>query len=397
MREPDASPAPADAPLAPLRQIPADVAAVADYEPLARARMSAQAWAYLSGGAADERTLRDNCDAFERLRLQGRVFADLAGGDTRLTLFGHAFEYPILLAPVAFQRLAHPDGELATVLGAAAVGAGMVVSTQASVALEDIARAAHAPPLWFQLYIQPDRGFTRELVSRVEAAGYRALVVTGDAPVSGMRNREQRAGFTLPAGVEAVNLRGMQSPPPRTARAGESAVFGSGVLDGAATWKDFDWLRSITKLPVLVKGVMSARDAAQAVERGAAGLIVSNHGGRTLDTQPATIDALPPIAQAVGGRVPLLLDGGVRRGTDVLKALALGASAVLVGRPYVYGLAAAGAIGVAHVMHILRSEFEVAMALTGCRSLAAIDRSAIWESGIRAGESRSEGRGTRAG
>ncbi len=366
-----------DRPLPPLQQIPPEIVAAADYEPFARERMSAQAWAYLCGGAADELTLRDNRDAFQRLRLQGRILADLAGGDTRVTLFGDTFDYPILLAPVAYQKLVHPEGELATALGASAVKAGMIVSTQSSVPLEDVARAARSP-LWFQLYLQPDRDFTRELVRRAEAAGYRAIVVTADAPVSGVRNREQRAGFSLPAGVEAVNLRGMRATTPQAARAGESAVFGGPLLDGAPTWKDLDWLVSLTRLPVLVKGVMVPPDAVQATDRGAAGLIVSNHGGRTLDTQPATIDVLPDIARAVGGRVPLLLDGGVRRGTDVLKALALGATAVLAGRPYVYGLAAAGAVGVAHVMHILRSELEAAMALTGCRTLRSIDRSVIW-------------------
>ncbi len=364
-------------PLPKLAKIPPSIVATTDYEAFAQARMSAQAWAYLSGGAADEQTLRDNCDAFRRLRLQGRVLSELADGNTKVTLCGSTFDYPILLAPVAYQKLAHPDGELATVLGASAMKAGMVVSTQSSVALEDIAQAAQTP-LWFQLYMQPDRDFTRGLVRRAEAAGYRALVVTVDAPVSGVRNREQRAGFSLPPDVEAVNLRGMRNPPSHTARAGESALFGGRLLADAPTWKDLGWLISLTRLPVLVKGIMTPQDALRAADLGAAGVIVSNHGGRTLDTQPATIDALPPIARALDNRIPLLLDGGVRRGTDVLKALALGAAAVLVGRPYIHGLATAGAVGVAHVMHILRSELEVAMVLTGCRTLASIDRSVIW-------------------
>jgi len=368
--------------LPPLQRIPPEIAAAPDYEPFARDRMSAQAWAYLQGGAADELTLRENREAFGRLRLQGRVLGDLAGGDTRVTLFGERYESPILLAPVAYQKLFHPEGELAAVLGASAARAGMVVSTQASAALEDIARASHVP-LWFQLYLQADQGHTRELVQRAESAGYRAIVITVDAPVNGARNREQRAGFALPAGIEAVNLHGMAAAPAEVARVGESAVFGGTLLAGAPTWKDLDWLLSLTRLPVLLKGVMAPQDAAMAVDRGAAGIVVSNHGGRTLDTLPASIDALPAIAQAVGGRVPLLLDGGIRRGTDVLKALALGAGAVLVGRPCMHGLAAAGAVGVAHVMHILRAELEVAMALTGCRTLASIDRTVIGEAGGR--------------
>ncbi|WP_179061224.1 alpha-hydroxy acid oxidase [Pseudomonas taiwanensis] len=339
--------------------------------------MTPSAWAYLNGGAADELTLADNLAAFQRTRLLNRVLEDLGGGHTRLELCGLELDYPILLAPVAYQKLAHPDGELASVLGASAMGAAMVVSTQASVSLEDVAQAAQTP-LWFQLYIQPDREFTRELVRRAEAAGYRALVVTVDAPVNGLRNREQRAAFALPANVEAVNLKGMRSLPPSIAQPGSSPLFGSPLLTSAPTWKDLEWLQSLTRLPVLVKGVMNPRDAVRAVEQGVAGIVVSNHGGRTLDSLPATLDVLPAIAQAVQGRVPLLLDGGVRRGTDVFKALALGASAVLIGRPYVHGLAVAGASGVAHVLHLLRTELEVAMALTGCTRLTEIEASLIW-------------------
>ncbi|MDH4556569.1 alpha-hydroxy-acid oxidizing protein [Pseudomonas sp. BN417] len=364
-------------PLPKLQQIPAEIAAVADYEPFARERMTPQAWAYLAGGAADELTLADNLAAFQRVRLLNRVLEDLRGGHTRLQLCGLDLDYPILLAPVAFQKLAHPDGELASVLGASAMGAAMVVSTQAGVSLEAIAQAAQTP-LWFQLYIQPDRGFTRELVQRAEAAGYRALVVTVDAPVNGMRNREQRSGFVLPDGVEAVNLKGMRSLPPSVAQPGASPLFGSPLLEHAPTWKDLEWLQSLTRLPVLVKGVMNPRDATRAVEQGVDGIVVSNHGGRTLDGMPATLDVLPAVVRAVEGKVPVLLDGGIRRGTDVFKALALGANAVMIGRPYVHGLATAGASGVAHVLHLLRTELEVAMALAGCPNLPSIDASLIW-------------------
>ena len=224
-------------------------------------------------------------------------------------------------------------------------------------------------PLWFQLYLQHDRGFTQALVQRVEAAGYEALVLTVDAPTSGVRDRERRAGFRLPPGVGPVNLAGLPPPPPPDLRPGQSALF-DGLLHQAPTWDDVAWLQSITRLPVLLKGVLHPADARQAVAAGAAGLIVSNHGGRTLDTAPATATALPRVVQAVGGAVPVLVDGGIRRGTDVLKAMALGASAVLVGRPAVWGLANAGATGVAHVLRLLRDELEVAMALTGCATLA---------------------------
>lgn len=355
-----------------LQQIPAIVAAVADYERLARERVSEQAWAYVASGSADEMTVAENRAAFQRLWLSGRVLADLAGGNTRLELYGQTFAFPILLAPVAFQKLVHPDGELATVLAASAVRAGMIVSTLASVHLEEIARRASSP-LWFQLYVQPDRGFTAELVRRAEAAGYRALVLTADAPINGLRNQEQRAGFVLPADIEAVNLRGL----PASVAAGSGMLLGGALLAAAPTWKDVDWLRSLTRLPILLKGVMVAEDAVRAVEAGLDGIVVSNHGGRILDSQPATIDVLPEVVRAIEGRVPVLLDGGIRRGTDVLKALALGARAVLIGRPYIHGLAAAGAIGVSHVVQILRAELEAAMVLTGCRDLAAIGLSLL--------------------
>ncbi|QUS40192.1 alpha-hydroxy-acid oxidizing protein [Tardiphaga alba] len=359
-----------------LQQIPATIASVSDYEPYARERMTEQAWAYIAGGAADEVTLRDNCAAFQRLTLRPRVLQDLTGAHTQLTLFGHTFLHPIMLAPVAFQALVHPEAEMATALGASAMQAGMVVSTQATRLLEDIAAAASSP-LWFQLYIQPDRDFTRDLVQRAERAGYQALVVTVDAPVNGLRNREQRSGFAFPAGVEAVNLRGMRGLPPRRGEAGAQILLGSDLLNAAPTWRDLAWLKSLTRLPVLLKGITTAEDAVRAVTEGMDGVIVSNHGGRTLDGLPATIDVLPDIVAAVEGRVPVLMDGGIRRGSDVFKALALGAKAVLIGRPYVYGLAAAGATGVSHVLYLLRAELEVTMALAGCRDLAAISPAAV--------------------
>ena len=360
-----------------LQQIPSTIAAVSDYEPFARERMSAQAWAYLVGGAADELTLGDNRSAFARLRLRSRVLRDLSGGNTRLRLFGQDFDHPIFLAPVAYQKLAHPEGELASALAASALRAGMVVSTQASIELETIAAQAQTP-LWFQLYIQPDRDFTIGLIRRAEQAGYQALVLTVDAPVNGVRNREQRAGFALPEGVEAVNLRGMRPLQGRPDPNASSLLLGGPLLAAAPTWADLEWLRAQTHLPILLKGVMSGADAEQALAAGMNGLIVSNHGGRTLDGLPATIDALPEVAAAVQRRMPVLLDGGIRRGSDILKALALGADAVLVGRPYVFGLATAGAPGVAHVLQILRAELEVAMALTGCADLASISPDVIW-------------------
>ena len=344
----------------------------ADHQAHARQHLDDNAWAYFSGGAADEITLRANRSAWEALPLWPRVLRPLAGGHTRVSLLGRTLAHPILLAPIAFQRLAHPDGELAMAYAAAALGAGVVLSTQASVSLEAVAQAVLPDrgrgPLWFQLYLQHDRGFTQALVQRAEAAGYEALVLTVDAPTSGVRDRERRAGFRLPPGVGPVNLAGLQAPTAAELRPGQSALF-DGLLHQAPTWDDIAWLQSITRLPVLLKGVLHPADARQAVAAGAAGLIVSNHGGRTLDTAPATASALPRVVQAVGGALPGMVDGGIRRGTDVLKAMALGASAVLVGRPAIWGLANAGAAGVAHVLRLLRDELEIAMALTGCATL----------------------------
>lgn len=366
---------PMQQPLPKLQQIPPAIVSVSDYEELARERVSASAWAFLSGGATDEWTVRENNAAYQRLTLRTRVLEDLSGGNTAVELFGQRFAAPIFLAPVAYHRLFHSDGELATALAASAMQTGLVVSTQATTLIEDIARHATAP-LWFQLYVQADRDFTAALVRRAEAAGYQALVVTVDAPVTGIRNREQRAGFTLPPDLEAVNLRGMRVPAVRPA-SNDQLLLGGPLLAAAMTWRDVAWLRSLTRLPLIAKGSMTAGDAQRAIAEGFDGIIVSNHGGRTLDTVPATIDVLAEVVAAVGERVPVLCDGGIRRGSDVFKALALGAKAVLIGRPYVYGLAAAGAPGVAHVIRILRAELEVTMALCGCKDLSAIDAARV--------------------
>ena len=369
-------------PILQVQKLPPHVVTLEDHAHHAHTHLDANAWAYFSGGAGDEITLRANRSAWDTLQLHPRVLRSMAGASTRIQLLGRTMEHPILLAPIAFQRMAHPDGELATAYAASAQGAGLVLSTQASMSLEHVAQAIVADPmrgpLWFQLYIQPDRGFTRALVERAEAAGFEALVLTVDAPTSGARDRERRAGFRLPAGISAVNLADSVSPPPMELAHGQSALF-DGLLANTPTWADVEWLQSITRLPVLIKGVLHADDARQAVALQLGGVIVSNHGGRTLDTTPATASVLPRIADAVAGDLPLLVDGGIRRGTDVLKAMALGAQAVLVGRPYVYGLANAGAVGVAHVLRLLRDELEIAMALSGCTNLQTVDKALIYE------------------
>lgn len=358
-----------------LQAIPPDIFSLADYERHASLRMDAGAWAYLQGGAADEHTLDANARAWQGLSLVPRVLRRTAGGHTRTELFGRAMAHPLMLAPVAYQRLAHPEGEFGSALAAAAQEAGYILSTQSSTSLEDIADAVALDhlrgPLWMQLYIQPDREFTRLLIKRAEAAGYEALVVTVDAPTSGVRDRERRAAFRLPAGVSAVNLQGMRPPESPTLTPEQSALFDD-LLHHAPTWDDIAWLKQVTRLPIVLKGVLHPDDARLAVEAGVQGLIVSNHGGRTLDTTVATARALPRIVAAVGPNMPVMVDGGIRRGTDVLKALALGARAVLIGRPAVHALSTAGALGVAHCIRLLRDELEAAMALTGCSTLADI-------------------------
>lgn len=343
---------------------------LADYERLAEQRLDANAWAYLSGGSADEITTRWNRARFDDIPLIPRMLRGGPGGHARIRLLGRDWAHPIFVAPVAHQKLAHPDGEIATAMAAEAQDAGMVLSTQANAAMEDVARAG-STCRWFQLYMQPSREATLQLVRRIEAAGFEVLVLTVDAPINGVRNREHRASFALPPGVSAVNLAGLPGTVPPVVPEGGSAVFDQ-LMAQAPTWEDVAWLRRETRLPVVLKGILSPDDALEALAAGADGLIVSNHGGRTLDSAAATISALPAVSAAVAGRVPILLDGGVRRGTDVLKALALGASAVMVGRPVIYGLAVNGAFGVSHVLRILRDEFEIAMALTGCRSVADI-------------------------
>jgi len=344
-----------------------------DFEALAKQKMASMGWEFINAGAADELTLRWNSEAYKRLRLRPRVLVDVSRLDTRVTLLGQEHAFPILLAPVASQKFAHPDGELATARGASVAGITMVLSTASNTSLEDVSAVAKAP-LWFQLYVQRDRGFTHELVQRAENAGYRALCLTVDTPVNGARNREARANVKFPP---LPNLSGMKE-----SKGGAYLPSGLDIytpmLDPTLTWKTIEWMRSITKLPVLAKGVLNPDDAELAIKAGVSGVIVSNHGGRNLDTVPATIDALPFVAEKVARRVPLLVDGGIRRGTDVLKALALGANAVLIGRPYVWGLGTEGETGVTKVVNILRREFEMAMALTGRTNIASIDRSVIW-------------------
>jgi 4-hydroxymandelate oxidase len=360
-----------------------ELVCLADYEAAAKQRIPHMSWEFYNGSAADEISMRWNVEAYQRMRLKPRVLVDVSNLDTRVTLFGHEHPFPILLAPTAYHKLANPEGELATARGANASGATMVLSTMSTTPVEDVARVAKNP-LWFQLYVQRDRGLARDLVQRAEAAGCRALCLTVDTPVPGARNREERVEFRLPANVDLPHLRGLKVNGVDISKGGAghrsvgNSIY-SAISDPALGWKDVEWLGGVTKVPLLLKGVLNPDDADRAVKSGAAGIIVSNHGARNLDTTPATIDALPLVAERISGRVPLLVDGGVRRGTDVLKALANGANAVLIGRPYLYGLGVAGEDGVAQVLNILHREFEMAMALTGRPTIESIDRSVLWE------------------
>lgn len=311
----------------------AEVVNLDDLEALARERLTAMAYEYYAGGAGDEVTLRENRAAFERVSLRYRVLAGVDRRDARTTVLGQEVSLPVLVAPTAFHGLAHPEGELATARAAGAAGTVMVLSTLATQSVEDVVAAATGP-VWFQLYVYKDRAVTEALVRRAEAAGCRALVLTVDSPLLGRRERDVRNRFHLPAHLTAKNLlpAGMGALGPDRHDSGLAAYFHT-LLDPGLGWKDVAWLRSVTRLPLLVKGVVRGDDAARALDEGAHGVIVSNHGGRQLDGAPATLDVLPEVVDAVAGRGEVLLDGGVRRGVDVIKALALGARAVLVGRP----------------------------------------------------------------
>jgi 4-hydroxymandelate oxidase len=348
-----------------------------EIERVAMERLEPVARDYYASGADDEVTLRENRAAFERVPLHYRVLVDVGVRQMATAVLGQAVSMPVLVAPTAFHRLAHALGEIATVRAAGAAGTVMVLSTLSNTAIEQVVAAAGGP-VWFQLYVYRDRGITEALVQRAEAAGARALVLTVDAPVLGRRERDARNRFQLPAGLTIENMlpAGHGDLPGGVDDSGLAAYFAS-LIDPTLSWRDLEWLRGITRLPLIIKGIVRPDDARRAVAAGAAGVVVSNHGGRQLDTAPATIQVLPHIADAVGDRAEVLLDGGVRRGTDVVKALALGARAVLLGRPILWGLAVDGQAGVERVLATVREELDRAMALCGCPRLDAISRDLV--------------------
>lgn len=350
---------------------------LSEYEALARERLERSAWSYYAGGADDEVTLRENPLAWQRLRLRPRVLVDVSGVDTACRVLGHTLSMPVLTAPCALNRLAHPDGERAVARATAGAGVIQVLSTVSSESLEDVAGAADGMR-WFQLYCYTDRGITADLVRRAEGAGYSAIVLTVDLPVLGRREREIRDGFTVPDGVTMRNLEPYaKDVMPDAAGTTALARYVNERWDARLTWDVIAWLKSVTRLPIVVKGILTHEDARLAVQHGAAAIVVSNHGGRQLDTVLTGAEALPEVVAAAEGKCEVLVDGGVRRGTDVVKAIALGARAVLIGRPYLWGLAVDGEAGVARVLRLLRDEIGLAMALVGRLSVGEIDRSVV--------------------
>ena len=329
-----------------------------DYERLAEERLDANALAYFAGGAGDEVTLRENVDAFRRLTLRPRVLVDVTNVSTATSVLGTEIALPVLVAPLAMQRIAHPEGELATARAAAAAGTIMCLSSAATARPAEVAAAAPGAPRWYQVYVFSDRSITVDLVEEASAAGFSALVLTVDVPYLGRRERDLRIDFKIPEGITPTG-----------------DLFG-GAFDTSLSWRDLEWLSGYG-LPLVVKGLMTAEDARLACEHGAAAIVVSNHGGRQLDGVAASIDVLAEVVEAADGRAEVLLDGGVRRGTDVLKALALGARAVLIGRAMVWGLAADGEAGVRHVLKLLRAEIELGLPLLGCCSPADVTRAHV--------------------
>lgn len=359
--------------LAPLDYIPAEITCAKDYETLATRFIPADRFAYIAGGAGHDITLDNNSRAFQDFAITPRIFTDGSDNHTGIEILNQPFRHPIFLAPVAYQQLVYPEGELASAYAAAATDSGIVASTLSSFSLEQIAEKAGSER-WFQLYLQPNPQDTEQLLERAHRADYRAIVVTVDGAVQLPSLRALRAGFVFPQEITAANLRGLggAASPPDGAKSSASSRIFQAYRQNAVTAEAIQSLLEKSPLPILVKGVLNPLDAKRLQQMGVAGLVVSNHGGRTLDGVPASLSLLPAIRKTVGDEFPLLFDGGIRSGNDIFKALALGANAVLIGRLQLYALAVAGALGVAHLLKLLREELELAMAVTGCATVAAI-------------------------
>jgi isopentenyl diphosphate isomerase/L-lactate dehydrogenase-like FMN-dependent dehydrogenase len=354
---------------------------LADFEALARERVNPSAWCYFESGAEDEYSIAENIAAFRRIKLRPRMLMDVAERDLSTTVLGQPISLPVLLAPTSHQSLAHPQAELATAAATVAAGTLVTLGTGNHFGVEEVVASTGAP-FWFQMYCFESRAVTERMIRRAEAAGARALVVTVDATFAPRRERNQRIQFELPPEVELRNMVGvgLQDELLKPENGGMPAFIAS-LRAMLLTWDEIDWMRSITRTPIVLKGIMTAEDAVLAVEHGVDGIVVSNHGARQVDGTLAPIEALPEIAERVGGQIEILVDGGVRRGTDVLKALALGARAVLIGRPYLWGLAVGGAAGVRQVIELLRDEIDNAMAQCGQADVKKIGRSLVKVSG----------------
>jgi len=354
---------------------------VYEYHALAKEKLTPMVYGYYASGADDQQTLQDNEDGFKRLRFRPRVLIDVTAQDLTTVILGSNCAFPLVLAPTAMQRMAHPEGELATARAAAKAGLTMTLSSWSTTSLEDVANEAPGANRWFQLYVYKDRKITLDLVRRAERAGYLAIALTVDTPRLGRREADIKNQFSLPPHLTMANFASVD-PSAEQGKMGKSsgsglAAYVASLIDQSLSWKDIAWLKQNTRLPILAKGIETGEDAAIALEAGCAGIIVSNHGARQLDGVIATIDAVEEVVAAVRGRIPVLVDSGVRRGTDIVKALALGASGVMIGRPYVWGLSVAGEQGVAHVLQLLKNEFALAMALCGCVKVSDIKREMV--------------------
>jgi 4-hydroxymandelate oxidase len=352
---------------------------LADFESAAAEVLDPMTLGYFASGSDDQVTLAENGRAWQALRLRPRNFVDVSNLDLSTTVLGQSVEWPVLVAPMAFQQLAHPEGEVATVRGVGAMGTVFCLSTISNRPMEEVLQAATGP-IWFQLYVDRDRDRAVELIRRAERAGCQALMLTVDTPRIGNRESDVHTGFTMPAHLRLPNLRHDGVALTRESAEPDSALarFAAQSLDPSLTWKDLEWFASQTSLPVVAKGILRGDQARKAVDHGARAVVVSNHGGRQLDTTIPTAWALPEVVEAVGTDAEVYVDGGIRRGTDVLKALSLGARAVLVGRPVLWGLALEGADGVTRVLRMLREELELAMMLAGCPDLSACTTDLVW-------------------
>ena len=340
---------------------------VADFERLAQASLEPGAFGYFAGGAGDERCLRENVEAWRRHRLRPRVLVDVGEATAKTTVLGTEVSMPLLIAPTAFHRMVHPDGETATARAAAKIGTIMCLSTLATSGPVEVSAAAPGAPRWFQLYVFRERAVTQNLVEQAVEAGFEAIVLTVDAPRLGRRERDLRTGFRIPEDVVVPSIAAAVG-----GWTGATPLDALSRIDPTLSWRDLERLVAASPVPVVVKGIQTAEDAHLACEHGASAIVVSNHGGRQLDAVAPTADLLPECVDAVAGRIEVYVDGGIRRGADVVAALALGARAVLVGRPVLWGLANGGETGAARVLELLRDEIELALALCGCASPEAV-------------------------